>query len=83
MAPRPVEWDEETKANVAWLKRVKAPKEPFMLAPWMEIVNPERYFATLREEAGYGPQSPRSLTGAFQAELAMLREHSRRKRAGK
>jgi hypothetical protein len=49
----------------------------------MEIVNPERYFATLREEAGYGPQSPRSLTGAFQAELAMLREHSRRKRAGK
>jgi hypothetical protein len=78
----PKDWDPETKANIAWLKRVKPPNAQFMLAEWAEVVNPEKFFVMLRMDVEACPDGTRALTGAIQADLALLRDLWRKRHAG-
>lgn len=64
------EWDAETKANVERLRKLEAAKEAFVLDDFRTILDPVKYHKAMLSDAAAGPKSVRSLTGAFQAELA-------------
>ena len=47
-------------------------QEPFDLAPWVRVVDPSRFSASLRADAQAGPSGPRARTGAFLEDLERL-----------
>ena len=64
-------WDAETKARVERLRRLEPAKEGFALDAVRTIIDPVKYHEIMLADAAAGPQGVRSITGAFQEELAI------------
>ena len=70
----PPEWDTETAVLVRWFEVALLSASPFDLQPYIRIVNPTRFYRSLRIDIAAGPAGPRARTGAMQADLRRLRD---------
>lgn len=68
-----LEWDAETRELIDWFVTAKLPADPFILMEGHQIVDPARWYSSLREEIDAGPSIPRGRTGALRMDLAALR----------
>lgn len=71
--PVPSTWDTETRANIAWFKKLKPPAESFALREGCTIVSPKQFFERLLDDIKGGPATPRARMGALQTDLRDLR----------
>lgn len=68
-----IEWDEEL---VAWfLSEKELPLTPFWLKPAVWIVDPQKFYVSLKADVELGTRSPRALFGAIQDDLRCLKAH--------
>lgn len=65
------EWTDAVKTMVARLRQIGPAKEGFELGPGRTVIGPEKYHASMLQDADAGPKGPRSRTGAFQQELRL------------
>ena len=65
------EWTDAVKAMVVRLRQIGPAKEGFELGPGRTVIGPEKYHASMLQDADAGPKGPRSRTGAFQHELRL------------
>ena len=69
-----VVWDAATEAIIRWFGSTKLPVNPFNLCVCVRVTNPARFYSSLREDIGNGPDGPRARTGALQEDLRLLYE---------
>jgi len=67
-----VVWDAATEAIIRWFGSTKLPINPFDLCVCVRVTNPAKFYSSLREDIGGGPNGPRARTGALQEELRLL-----------
>lgn len=68
-----IEWDVETKALIDWFANATLPSKPFTLIDGHQIVDPTRWYRSLREDIAAGPGVPRGRTGALKMDLVALK----------
>jgi hypothetical protein len=67
-------WSPEVQAFINWFMKLETPAEPFYLEPHRKVINPEKFFVSLRNEISIGPSCPRNRTGALLCDLKILRK---------
>lgn len=72
----PATWGAEAAELVAWFQNAggSLPVEPFDLCSGCRVVEPARFYASLRSEIATGPTGPRARLGTLQADLRRLRK---------
>ncbi len=65
-------WDAETAALIAWFLRTPPPPKPFSLYPGVTVLQPDRFWESLKSDIATGPGKARAFTGAFQKDLRRL-----------
>lgn len=65
-------WPPEIQAIVNWFMDLAPPAESFYLEPHIRVINPVKFFATLRRKIEAGPSGPRARMGALQSDLRAL-----------
>ena len=75
----PATWNADAAELVTWFQanRDRLPVEPFDLCSGCRVVEPSRFYASLRSEIATGPTAPRAKLGTLQADLRRLRDVSR------
>ena len=78
-ADLPAMWDGDAAELVTWFQTAgdRLPVEPFDLCSGCRVVEPSRFYASLRSEIAAGPTAPRARLGTLQADLRRLRDVSR------
>jgi len=66
-------WPPEVQVLMDWFMELEPPKTPFYLEPHIHVIDPEKFFVSLRREIQTGPTGPRARMGALQADLRVLR----------
>ena len=66
------EWPPEIQSLIVWFMKLEPPAESFYLEPHLRVIDPEKFFATLRREIETGPSGPRARMGALQSDLRAL-----------
>ena len=67
-----VVWDAATEAIIRWFGSTKLPINPFNLCACVRVTNPAKFYSSLREDIGSGPDGPRARTGALQKDLTRV-----------
>jgi hypothetical protein len=64
---------------VLWFQHARTlgwlPDEPFTLAAWQQVVNPEQFYAALELDITIGPRGPRARFGGLANSLRRLRAY--------
>lgn len=68
-----LEWDAETRELIDWFATAKLPVTPFTLMEGHQIVDPARWYSSLRQDIEAGAGVPRGQTGALKMDLAALK----------
>jgi hypothetical protein len=68
-------WPPEVQALMDWFMKLEPPETPFYLEPHRQVVDPDKFFASLRQEITLGPDSPRGRNGALLYDLNTLRKN--------
>ncbi len=68
-------WSPEVQALVDWFLTLSPPEESFYLGDHSHIVDPVKFFQSLRQEIHTGPGGPRARMGTLQGDLYKLREY--------
>jgi len=67
-------WPDPDSADlVAWFATFPWPREPFALAPWCQVTDPELFCRTLAQDIERGPGGPHVHHGHVIADLRTLR----------
>ena len=66
------EWDIDTNELIAWFLTTTPPAEPFELCRGVTILDPARWWQSVRSDIESGPAGPRARYGAVQNELRNL-----------
>ena len=76
LADSPGTWNAEAAELVTWFQNTgdRLPVEPFDLCSGCRVVEPSRFYASLRSEIATGPTAPRARLGTLQADLRRLRD---------
>ena len=53
---------------------LEIPTEPFYLEPHIRVIDPDKYFKSLRQEIAMGSSCPRGRNGALIYDLKILRK---------
>lgn len=69
----PAQWDPSFQAIIDWFLALIPPTEPFYLQPHMHVVNPGKFFESLKREIETGPRGVRARLGTLQSDLKSLR----------
>ena len=79
LADSPTTWDAVAAELVTWFQTAgdRLPVEPFDLCSGCRVVEPSRFYASLRSEIATGPTAPRARLGTLQADLRRLQDVSR------
>ena len=67
-------WPLEVRALIDWFEKLETPMEPFYLEPHIHVIDPEKFFASLRREIEAGLSCPRGRNGALICDLNTLRK---------
>lgn len=67
-------WLPEVQALIDWFMKLEPPAAPFYLEPHIHVIDPEKYFTSLRREIESGPSCPRGRNGALLYDLNTLRK---------
>ena len=75
LADSPGTWNAEAAELVTWFRNAgdRLPVEPFDLCSGCRVVEPARFYASLRTEIATGPTGPRGRLGTLQVDLRRLR----------
>ena len=65
-------WDEDTAELVRWFLTAAPPAEPFELCRGVTILDPARWWRSIRSDIETGPTGPRARYGALQGNLRKL-----------
>ena len=72
-----LDFDTDLARLVFWFGQLRAanclPPDPFLLVPWVQIVDPERFYAALEGDIAAGPRGPRARFGGLADSLRRLR----------
>jgi hypothetical protein len=68
----PYSWDEQTSALIDWFGSADLPITPFRLRSGVEVTDPQRFYASLRNDIERGVEGARARTGALQEDLEGL-----------
>ncbi len=68
-----LEWDAETTDLINWFFTAKLPSRPFTLMEGHQVVDPARWYSSLRQDIDAGAAVPRGQTGALKMDLAVLK----------
>lgn len=66
------EWPPAVQPLIDWFMGLEPPAESFYLEPHLRVIDPEKFFATLRREIETGPSGPRAQMGSLQCDLRAL-----------
>jgi len=67
-------WSPDVQALIDWFMESATPAESFYLGPHIRVIDPEKFFSSLRREIEAGPTSPRGRNGALLYDLNTLRK---------
>ena len=67
-------WDDETAALIEWFLRVPPPGAPFELYQGVRVVDPARWWDSIRTDIAVGPGRGRALYGVLLKDLRRLAE---------
>ena len=70
--PGTYSWDEQTSGLIDWFLSQDLPLLPFRLRSGVEVVDPEKFYASLRSDIEQGIEGTRARTGAIQEDLENL-----------
>ena len=65
-------WDEQTSLLIDWFLLQELPLLSFRLRSGVEVVDPEKFYASLRSDIEQGIEGARARTGAMQEDLENL-----------
>ncbi len=68
-------WPPDVQSLVDWFMIQGAPVEPFFLEPHLRVIDPGKFFESLRREIETGPIGPRARLGALQWDLRNLKAY--------
>jgi len=68
-------WSPEIQSLIDWFMAAEPPPAPFDLEPHRHVIDPEKFFASLRQEITIGPSCPRNRNGALLCDLEILRKY--------
>ena len=66
-------WSPDIQSLVDWFITLDPPKEPFHLEGHQHIVDPAKFFRSLRREIETGPRGPRARMESLQSDLQRLK----------
>ena len=80
LADSPGTWNADAAELIGWFRanRDRLPVEPFDLCSGCRVVEPARFYVSLRTEIATGPTGPRGRLGTLQVDLRRLRNIVRR-----
>ena len=67
-------WPPEAQALINWFMELEPPAAPFNQEPHIHVIDPAKYFASLKREIESGPSCPRGRNGALLYDLETLRK---------
>jgi hypothetical protein len=67
-------WPVEVQAFLNRFSTLEPPQEPFYLEPHQRVIDPEKFFSSLRLEIEAGPEGPRGKYGALIDDLMALKK---------
>ena len=71
---QPSSWTREDEILIDWfLSATILPEAPFQLNGGVKVLDPQKYYAALRNDIEQGPKGPRARYGALQGELLILK----------
>ena len=70
---RNASWSPEIKSCIDWFLALEPPAEPFFLQDHVYVLNPVKFFESLRKEIGNGPTGIRARLGTLQSDLIALK----------
>jgi len=62
-------WPPEMRELINWFEKLETPTEPFYLEPHIRVIDPRKFFASLKREIESGPSCPRGRNGALLHDL--------------
>jgi hypothetical protein len=65
-------WDEQTSALIDWFGLKELPVEPFRLRSGVEVTDPQKFYASLKNDIEQGVGGARARSGALQGDLEGL-----------
>ena len=69
------QWGIEMQELIEWYRATPKPTGPFYLENHQHIMDPEKFFSSLRQEIQTGPTGPRARMGALQSDLQKLKAY--------
>lgn len=67
-------WPPEVQSLVNWFMELEPLTEPFYLEPHIRVIDPDKYFKSLRREIAMSSSCPRGRNGALIYDLKILRK---------
>ena len=67
-------WLPEVQSLIDWFVEFEPLTEQFYLEPHRRVIDPEKFFASIRQEIAAGPASPRGRNGALLFDLNILKK---------
>ena len=67
-------WPPASQALINWFMELEPPAAPFNQEPHIHVIDPAKYFASLKREIESGPSCPRGRNGALLYDLETLRK---------
>ena len=68
-------WPDDVHELINWFMELEALPEPFYLEPHIRVIDPDKYFKSLRQEIAMGPSCPRGRNGALMYDLNILKKN--------
>jgi hypothetical protein len=68
-------WTPDIQSLIDWFVELEPPTVPFYLEPHRKVIDPEKFFASLRQEIAVGPRCPRNRNGALLFDLGILKKN--------
>jgi hypothetical protein len=65
-------WTPEIQPLIDWFVEMEPPVAPFDLEPHRKVIDPEKFFTSLRQEIEVGARYPRNRNGALLFDLKIL-----------
>ena len=67
-------WSPDAQSLIDWFMERVPPSAPFDLEPHRQVIDPEKFFVSLRQEIAIGPRCPRNRNGALLFDLGILKK---------